>query len=310
MAQIPAICGVVVTYHPAEDIFENLQAIVAECGEVLVVDNGSAKAICDRMAVVSGVTLLALEHNAGIAAGLNRAALWSRGRSLFGMIVFDQDSKPLTGFVSELWATHDRNPRAAVIGSRIVEAGREESSYRWVRRNPCWPGIFQRVACDGGDLSEVTMVISSGSLIELEPWSRLGGFDEGLFIDYVDTDYCLKVIRSGAHVAVASGASLQHHLGKRATGRVLGKDLRPMHHAAFRHYYMARNRMHLWRRHALALPHWALFDFCFAGLNGCRVIFFEAEKWAKFKALMLGTWDGLRGKTGACPVGRLRSLQP
>jgi rhamnosyltransferase len=261
------------------------------------------------MADVPGVTLLALEHNTGVASGLNRAAHWARAKGLFGIIVFDQDSKPSRGFASALWATHERNPQAAVIGSRVVEAGREESGYRWVRRNPRWPVVFQRVACDGTDLSGVTMVISSGSLIELETWNRLGGFDEGLFIDYVDTDYCLKVIRSGRSIAVAAAATLSHRLGARAPGRILGRDLRPMHHAPFRHYYIARNRVRIWRRHALAVPHWALFDLCFAGLNGFRVLFLETAKWAKFKALLLGTWDGLQGKTGACPVGRLRSLQ-
>lgn len=309
MAQIPASCGVVITYQPGEDVFENLRTIVAECGEVLVVDNGSPRAICDRMADVSGVTLLALEQNMGIASGLNRAAHWARARGQIGIIVFDQDSKPLPGFASALWAVREHNPRAAVIGSCIIEAGREKTSYRWIRRNPRWPGFFQRVACEGTDQYGVTTVISSGSLIELETWNRLGGFDEGLFIDYVDTDYCLKVIRSGRSVAVAAEATLNHHLGARAAGRILARDLRPMHHAPFRHYYIARNRVRIWRTHALAVPHWALFDLCFAGLNGFRVIFFETAKWAKFKALLLGTWDGLRGKTGACPMGRLRSLQ-
>jgi rhamnosyltransferase len=308
MAEIPGFCAVVITYHPTENIFENLQAIVAVCGQVLVIDNGSVRTLTDRIARVTGVVLMALGKNAGVATGLNKGGIWALERGFSWMIVFDQDSQPAAGFATALWAAHERNPQAAVIGPRIIEANEEERAYRWVRRNPRWPGIFQRVTCDKGDLSEVTMVISSGSLIELETWTRLGGFDEGLFIDYVDTDYCLKVIRSGRRVAVAADASLRHHLGKRSTGRVLGKDLRPMHHASLRHYYMARNRVHLWHRHALAFPHWALFDLSFAAYNTLRVLAFEANKVIKLKALVLGIWDGLAGRFGPCAEYRLRML--
>jgi rhamnosyltransferase len=77
-----------------------------------------------------------------------------------------------------------------------------------------------------------------------------------------------------------------------------------MHHAAFRHYYMARNRVRVWRRHACAVPHWAAFDLCFAGYNTLRVLAFEPNKWPKLKAILLGTWDGLRGKSGRCPPWR------
>lgn len=295
------------TFFPDDEVCLRLAAIVAEFDHVIVIDNGSpADARAQFANAHSGrVEVFTQSTNVGLAAALNIGLKRALALGFRWSVIFDQDSKPMPGFASALWATHERNPRAAVIGSRIVEADREKSSYRWVRRNPRWPGVFQRVACDGGDLSEVTMVISSGSLIELETWSRLGGFDEGLFIDYVDTDYCLKVIRSGGRVAVSAGAALQHHLGQRSTGRLLGRDLRPMHHAAFRHYYMARNRVHLWRRHALAVPHWALFDFCFAGLNWFRVLAFETNKWRKWKAILIGTWAGLLGRSGPCPE-RLR----
>jgi hypothetical protein len=73
---------------------------------------------------------------------------------------------------------------------------------------------------------------------------------------------------------------------------------------------MARNRVHLLRRHAFAVPHWAVFDLCFAGYNAFRVVAFEADKWRKLKAIGLGTWDGLRGRLGPCSDARWQALQP
>jgi rhamnosyltransferase len=190
-----------------------------------------------------------------------------------------------------------------------LEGEADGPKYRWVRRHPAYPWFFQRVECRDADLPEVTMLVTSGSMIELEVWTELGGFAEDLFIDYVDIDYCLRVVRAGRKIAVAAATGLRHKLGARQAGRLLGKDLRPTHHDAFRHYYIARNRVHVWRRHALAVPHWALFDLSFAGFNAFRVLAFESAKWRKLKAVLLGTWDGLLRRRGPCPEHRLRALR-
>ena len=56
------------------------------------------------------------------------------------------------------------------------------------------------------------------------------------------------------------------------------------------------------------MPHWALFDLCFAVYNGCRVLAFEPNKWKKFRATWLGTWDGLCRRVGPCPKHRLETF--
>jgi GT2 family glycosyltransferase len=301
--------GVVVTYHPDETVADNLRAMVRECGRVVVVDNGSSAEVCRWIAAVSGVELLALGENRGVATALNRGVARARENGWAWIVTFDQDSVPQPGMVAAMWATHGAVPRAAVIGPRIAEAGSIAARYRWVRRHPRWPGLFQRVACTDGDLKDVTMLVTSGSLVEIALWQELGGFDEALFIDYIDTDYCLRVIRAGRQVAVSAGAVLEHRLGARRRERWLGQEFRPTHHAAFRHYYIARNRVRVWRRHALAAPHWALFDLSFAVFNTFRVLACEPERWPKLKAMLLGTWDGLGGRSGPCPAHRQAALE-
>jgi rhamnosyltransferase len=291
------------------EVSENIKLMQRECGHLLIVDNGSEPETCSWLAKLPGAKLLLLGQNLGVAAALNRGAAWARANNFSWLVAFDQDSCPNEGFVSALWLTHLRQPEAAVVGPRILESDAATHPYRWVRRHPFWPVFFQRVECRGADLPAVTMVITSGSLLNLDAWSNAGGFDEGLFVDYVDVDYCLKIFRQDLAIAVSQGAGLRHYLGARQSGRVLGKDLRPTHHAPFRHYYIARNRVRLWARHAWFVPHWALFDLAFACFNGFRVLTLESEKIAKLKAMLLGTWDGLRGRSGPCPEYRRRAWQ-
>jgi rhamnosyltransferase len=309
MAANSILCGVVVTYHPVDAVLDNVRAMADECGRLVVVDNGSSPAIQARLAGLARVELVALGKNLGVGAALNTGVRHAAERGSRWVVTFDQDSSPQPGMVEALRATAARNPGAAVVVPCIIEADVGGRGYRWVRRHPRMDRLFQRIACDGADLPAVTMAVTSGSLIELNAWQQLGGFDESLFIDYIDIDYCLKVVRSGRFVTVSARAKLTHKLGARQTGVLLGHEFRPTHHPAFRHYYIARNRVWMWRRHAKAVPHFALFDLCFAVYNGLRVLAFEPAKWVKLKAMILGTWDGVGGRSGPCPDNRMRVLR-
>ncbi|MFO1450148.1 MAG: glycosyltransferase family 2 protein [Opitutaceae bacterium] len=307
---LPAVCGVVVTFHPEPTLLTTLVLLVQECGRVIVVDNGSGPAVCGRLATVTGVEVIALPTNLGVAAALNRGAIRARELGATWMVTFDQDSRPRPGMVAALWATHLRFPPAAVVGPCIADALPGAKPYRWVCRHSRIPGFFQRKDATRGDLEEVTMMVTSGSMVDLTVWGQLAGFDEALFIDYVDTDYCLRVIAAGRTVAVSAAAVLEHRLGNRQPRQVLGQEFRPTHHAAFRHYYMARNRVTVWRRHAGSEPHWALFDAGFALYNAFRVVAFETGRRGKLRAMLLGTWDGLCGRGGPLPEPRRRSIEP
>ncbi len=293
------ICGVVVTYHPDEEAIANLAAVVRECGRVIVVDNASDAGTRAALAAVPGVELLAKSENIGLAAALNLGLNRALEMGCTWAVTFDQDSRPAAGMAHALWQTHLARPEAAVVAPRIREAGGvDEAGYRWLRPPLRWWEPFSMVRCPPEGLDDVTIVITSGSMVDLAVWRALGGFDAGLFIDYIDIDYCLRVRRAGRGVAVAPGAVLHHQLGARTRRVLLGRDFRPMNHAPFRHYYMARNRVIVWRRHVLAVPHWAVFDLCFAGYNFARVLLFEQQRWAKVKAVVRGTWHGLMGRSG------------
>lgn len=301
-SRAPSVCAIVATYHPDAEVVENLRALVRECGRAVVVDNGSPADTQTAMAAVPGVVLLPQGRNLGLAAALNLGVSQAAELGCAWVVTFDQDSRPAPGMVQALWATHLATPRAALIGPRLNEKGGVDADgYRWLRRHERWPVLFRLVRCPREGLRDVTILVTSGSMLEVGTWRQLGGFDAGLFIDYIDIDYCLKVIRAGRSVAVAHAAVLHHQLGARRRRVFLGRDFRPMHHAPFRHYYMARNRLVVWRRHALAVPHWAAFDLCFALYNFARVLLFERERWAKCQAIARGTWHGLLGKSGPMP---------
>jgi rhamnosyltransferase len=302
---VQKICGVVVTYHPEADVEQTYASIVAECGRTIIVDNDSGAETCQWLGALPGVELISLPENRGVAQALNVGFARAAELGFAWVMTFDQDSFPQPGLAAALWKSHLSEPHAAVVGPRIVESALRKREYRWLRPHPWCRWWFQRAPCRGADLTDVSMVVTSGSLIELVCWRGLGGFDERLFIDYVDTDFCLRCRAAGRLIAVSAAARLDHQLGRREQRKFLGLAFYPTNHPPTRHYYIARNRVLMLRRHGLQFPHWMFFDLAAAGLWLFRVLAFEQAKGTKLKAMLRGTWDGLRGQGGPCPPGRL-----
>jgi rhamnosyltransferase len=302
-----AFCGVMVTFHPPEGVEKNCAAFVAECGQVVVVDNGSGEEVCRTLAAVPGACLISLAENRGVAQALNAGCTQAAELGYSWVIAFDQDSYPEPGFAAALWNSHLAAPQAAVVGPRIVENALGGHDHRWLRSHPWCGWWFQRAPCRDGDLTDVSVVMTSGSLIEMACWRALGGFDERLFIDCVDTDYCLRWLTAGR---LSAGSRLDHQLGQRTQPRFLGRTFFPTNHLPIRHYHVARNRVLMLRRQDFRFPHWMFFDLMVAGLWLFRMLAFEQHKGAKLKAMVLGTWDRLRGRFGPCGARRMAALSP
>lgn len=295
-----AIPAVIVTHFPDEGFAQRVAAVAAEAKPVLVIDNSADPATVDRLAVLCAehdVEFLANDENAGLGTALNRAfsLLFSRGHRR--AIAFDQDSAPQPGFLAALRARHDAATSLAAIGANWHDARRPGVLAAHLRPRLGLPGLFTRVPATG-DLADVTCVITSGTLFDLEVWRKLGGFDEDLFLDLIDTDYCLRAHAAGYCIAVATGARLEHRRGAKRPVRAFGSTWWPAFMPPFRLRLLYRNRLLLFRRHALRQPHWAVFELFYGAKVVGEILFLEDHKAAKLSACLRGTWEGILGRSG------------
>lgn len=293
------VCAVVVTYRPDPDFSRRLELIRLQADHVVVVDNGSDAAL--HSGARGQAEVLSQNDNVGLAAALNIGLQRAMALGFRWVVTFDQDSTPFPGMVAALLATRARQPdpdRVAVVGPRLKEERVVHEDHRWVRPHPRLKWLFQRAPCREGDLTGVAFVITSGALMDLRIFRRIGPMDEALFIDYIDHDYCLRARRAGYDLVVSQGALLLHNLGAKREFTVAGRSVRPTFHSALRLHYMFRNRIRVLRRHALRHPHWALFDCVYTPLNLARVLFWEDQRMRKLAAAVRGTVDGLLGRTG------------
>ena len=165
------------------------------------------------------------------------------------VLFLDQDSLPQDGMVSGLRQTLNRlqanGHKVACVGPRVRLPG---SSKPAVFARLGWFGL-QRQSCPHDEAAiECDFLLSSGSLVPLEVIDDVGGMEEALFIDQVDTEWCLRARAKGYRVFGACGAVLEHRLGEALFRIWFGRWRHLPRHKPFRYYYIFRNSVHLFRR--------------------------------------------------------------
>lgn len=284
-----------VSHHPGPDFGTNLAALRAQVGGVLVVDNGSGPVLAERLEAwrAGGGEALFNEVNLGIATALNQGVAWARSRGYAWIATFDQDSCVTPGMfvaLGEALAAAPRQDRVAIIAPRLrdVRAGTFHS--------------FAKAAVrDAAPFSEVRLLATSGNVIPLCVFDDVGTYREDFFIDYVDQEFCLRCRRRGWVLLESRDAVLDHRYGQPTRHRLAW--MRPLvtNHAATRRYYQARNRLVVYRRHADFDPRWVWDDLREFLRDAVKIVLFEQQRAEKLRAILRGTWHGLRGRLG--PAG-------
>ncbi|HVS75741.1 MAG TPA: glycosyltransferase family 2 protein, partial [Steroidobacteraceae bacterium] len=248
------VCAVVVTYFPGVECAENLAALARQVACLLIIDNGSSEETLQPVVEAArrlSATLVRLKVNLGIAAALNVGLRLARERGYSWLATFDQDSRATAAMIETMAQALGRYPqpnRVAVVAPRHVD--------RLIGFTVAERGSEAR----GRGWRVIPSVMTSGNLVRLDAAVVVGGFDERLFIDFVDHDFCFRLRRRGFRVLEATDAMLLHSLGSMERRLLLIKRVTVTHHAAIRRYYISRNRLVLWRRYWRHEPVWVLRD--------------------------------------------------
>lgn len=281
------ICAIVVTYHPTESMVERLSNLRGQVQGLVAVDNGSRREEVARLREKQkdlAFHLIENVDNLGIAQALNQGVLWAKNEGYSWVILFDQDSKITDRFVDQMFFDLQAHPNRDRIGSLHP---------RYVDPNT---GIEPKVlrAKDGGPITSMT----SGSLLPIWIFDKIGLFSPEYFIDQVDTEYCFRIRKAGYMVADSRNAVLLHAPGAPKRLHYLGFSFEPTHHSALRRYYLSRNRVAVYKKYFRVFPGMVTQSMYFAFRETIKCLLAERERPRKLRNFLWGTWDGLTGRMG------------
>ncbi|HEL1563402.1 TPA: glycosyltransferase family 2 protein [Streptococcus suis] len=264
----------IVTFNPnLKALEDNILSVYNQVNEIVIVDNASENV--DRISEVikqfSKIILIKNHENRGIACALNQLMNFGEINQYSYMLTLDQDSKCPSDYIQEMLPFFKIDKRIAVVAPVIKDVnigvvGHAPSPYGFVK------------TC-----------ITSGSVVSIEAWKEIGGYDELLFIDSVDFDFCYRLRKAKYLILQTDRKYLIHEIGNGEVKKILFWKVNVTNHSPFRKYYISRNniyyplknRMYLRFLRGIIRDIWLIFI----------VLFFEDCKVSKIKNIIKGMHD-------------------
>ncbi|MGQ9843952.1 MAG: glycosyltransferase, partial [Spirochaetota bacterium] len=140
-------------------------------------------------------------------------------------------------------------------------------------------------------------VITSGNIINLDMFTLVGGFDENLFIDEVDHDYCLRCNQLG-EIIQFKNIQLIHQLGKEKLVDFFFFTIKITSHPPMRHYYAMRNLVYMIKKHRKNHKLWIIQRVFIVLKTLIMAMVFDKYKFHRFCYIYRGIKDYLLNNMG------------
>ena len=292
-APVPAAS---VLYQPDALLLEALLSALARRGRRLFLFvNGSIDAPSERLiSALPNVSIERSAENVGLGAGLN-AVVGSADREGYShLVLFDQDSAPDENLCEALMrrfeALDQPSRPLAALGPRLAPPAEEGFlPIRYWRRRPA----------AGLPPGAVDFLPTSGSLISLAAWRRVGPFRADYFIGGIDVEWGYRCWASGLASVVSDDIVMAHRWGHAGASEG-GREPQILRQDDTRLYYYFRNAAD-----GLRLAHmparWKARQI--ATLAVQLPLLLTSRRFARrtFAVIFRAFGDGWRGRLGPAP---------
>lgn len=270
------LATVVVTYHPNQPTtIKNILSYIQHTEFLIIWNNcefnqNEWKELTDNN---NQILVCGTGENLGLGAAYNKAIVLAEEYDCTHLMTMDQDSlfEDFAKYKKQVEIFNDLEVGifTCPINNDINDAGYREAT-----------------------------VCQSGSIYTLKMLQEIGGFKENFFIGMVDAEMSLRAIEKGYKIYQFTGCNLIQHVGSGRIVHFFGKSIAVSDYSPLRHYYDSRNRILMWhefpndfdKKHKM-LHLWSRLKLIM------KIAFFEDNKWSKIKAIIIGTYWGLRNKT-------------
>lgn len=284
------VAAIIVSYNPDSNLFDSINLLLNQVEKVIIVDNGSKEKYVKYIKSINEdkIEIILNKENLGIATALNIGVRKALENGYEWILTMDQDSKASPDMVKKMFNVYNsinREERKDILSifpnfvdERIqsIEENSNMNSYEYVDAD-----------------------ITSGNLLRKEVFEKVGFFDDSLFIDLVDTDFCMRLNEKGIKMIKIRDAVLYHSLGESKTIKGILGSFNTSNHSALRRYYMTRNRFYIWEKYKGLNSFTLNRDKKLFKKEFLKIILGEKDKVNKIKMVLRGYKDykkGIKGK--------------
>lgn len=263
------IGSVVVLYNPTEDEIKNINTYLNDIDYGVIIDNSSAdnkEWIFSIINDVDKIRYYSERKNLGLCKGFNIGIQFLKKKGCEWALLFDADSKLGNNIVS--------------IYKKAIKKFNENDIALF-----CPVHVFDRSKAQPyAGYKEVTWSMTSGWLVNIDIFCKLGGFFEELFVDGLDMDYCFKLHENGYKVIECGEVFINHNP---ASTKRIGK-LKYGIASPNRYYMQARQLVWCGLRYKKLNP---ILIYLYKWI---KVFFLFPSKDKYFNQMTKGTKEGIR----------------
>jgi rhamnosyltransferase len=189
----------IVTYNPdINRLKSNIEGIIGQVDKLVIYDNHSDNIkdiipLCKQYS--NRIYVECSETNRGIAVAFNRIMDYSIRNDAQWVVLLDQDTICPNDMVNEYLKYIDVE-NIAIIAPVLIDRRRANSDIDKY-----------------GTAKHVIKVESSGSMINVSAYRKIGIFEEELFIDMVDYEYCMRARINGYGILKLTNVFLDQEFG-------------------------------------------------------------------------------------------------
>jgi len=268
------LAGCIIIYNPKCDVWSNINSYLNEIEKLYVLDNSEEyyNELIHKVKSSKKCQYINLRGNKGIAFALNIAVQRALNDQFHWLLTMDQDS----------FFTSDNLDKM----KEYIESEKPENV---------------KVVCPAFEDEKIKTrkyvleMITSGSIMDVDFCNEIGGFDNKLFIDEVDHDYCVRVILKGCKVIKLNEARLTHFLGN----QTFHNKIKCYNYPPIRYYYITRNNLYFHFKYRRYKELSSVIKLQIPRIKKIMVsIWFEENRYEKYLYMLLGLYDFLRKNMG------------
>ena len=222
------LAGVVTLYYPRLEYLHNIRTYAEYLGTVYIVDNtpDSNKEFKAELSVaIPHAKYVSEMNNHGVAHALNLGLEAARKDGYRWLLTMDQDSSFTPAQAARYFSSinNHRDENVAILSPSHSTPEEDDGPCVYVEKDIVW---------------------TSGNMVDVNMAEAIGGFDEKLFIDSVDHEYCLRAKLKGYKILQARNCFMTHEVGDE---RLVGfrKRKKRSFHSPKRMYFMIRNTFYI-----------------------------------------------------------------